>query len=404
MRISSAQLHEASVRAMTTQQASLVKVAQQVAEGRRVLTPADDPIASSREVALDASLRSSEQMQKNQADVKGQLEQAENYLGQGSTLLSAFKSSIVKAGSGVLSPSDRASVVADMTSLRDQMMSLANTQDESGNFVFAGFKRDSQPFSRTSEGVVYGGDSGIRQSQIGPNRFIDANFSGAYVFDTALTGKSGVVATAGDANMGGLLLTGSTINDKTTWGTEKALGPFNVAFGADGAYTVTDGDGEPYAAGTLTKGAATLDVAGVRLSFSGAPKAGDTLSVSSSTSQSIFDTMDQAIAALSMPESSQESARRGNALFALSANIDGGLDRMLEARTSLGSRLNEVEAALSADSARSDALTEEIARVTGADATSQVELATQLAQRKFSVEAAQLTYTKISQLSIFNYL
>jgi flagellar hook-associated protein 3 FlgL len=114
--------------------------------------------------------------------------------------------------------------------------------------------------------------------------------------------------------------------------------------------------------------------------------------------------MDQAIAALSMPESSQESARRGNALFALSANIDGGLDRMLEARTSLGSRLNEVEAALSSDSARSDALTEEMARVTGADAATQVELATELAQRKFSVEAAQLTYTKISQLSIFNYL
>lgn len=406
MRISSAQLHDASVRAMTTQQSALVKVSQQVAEQRRVLTPADDPIAASREVALDASLRSSEQMQKNQADVKGQLEQTENYLSQGTSLLSAFKSSVVKAGSGVLTPSDRASVVADMKSLREQMMSLANTQDESGNFVFAGYARDSQPFTRTADGVEYGGDSGVRQSQIGPNRFIDANFSGAYVFDSAATGKSGVVAGAGASNTGGLLLTGSSVQNKTTWGADKALGPFSVTFGAEGAYTVTNGQGDPYSTGTLAvgTGTATVDVAGVRLSFSGTPANGDTLSVAASGSQSIFDTMDQAIAALSLPESSQESARRGNLLFEVSANIDGGLDRMLEARTALGSRLNEVEAALSADSARSDSLTAEIAQVIGADATSQVELATELAQRTYSVQAAQLTYTKISQLSIFNYL
>ena len=389
---------------MTTQQASLSKVAEQVAAQRRVLSPADDPVASSREVGLDVSLRASQQMQKNQADLEGQLQQTQNYLDEATGVLSAFKSSIVKAGSGVLSESDRATVVADMTALREQMMSLANTQDESGNFVFAGYKRDSQPFTRTTDGVVYGGDSGVRQSQIGPNRFVDANFSGAYVFGTAVTGKSGVVASAGESNMGGLLLTGSTISDKTTWGNDKALGPFSVSFGTDGAYAVTDGDGQPYSAGTLAAGAASLDVAGVRLSFSGAPKAGDTLSVSMSGSQSIFDTMDQAIKTLSMPESSQESARRGNALFALSANVDGGMDRVLEAITSLGSRMVEVGAAKDADSARSVALSSELVRVVGADEATQAELASEFIQGKLSVERAQLTYTTIAKLSIFNYL
>lgn len=404
MRISSAQLHDASVRAMTSQQASLSKVAEQVAAQRRVLSPADDPVASSREVGLDVSLRASQQMQKNQADLEGQLQQTQNYLDQATDVLSAFKSSIVKAGSGVLSESDRATVVADMKALREQMLALANTQDESGNFVFAGYKQDSQPFTRTAAGVVYGGDSGVRQSQVGPNRFIDANFSGAYLFGSAITGKSGVVATAGESNTGGLLLTASTVFDRTAWGNDKALGPFSVSFGADGAYSVTDADGQPYADGTLAAGAASLDIAGVRLSFSGAPKAGDTLSVSAAGSQSIFDTMDQALAALSMPESSQESARRGNALFALSANIDGGMDRILEAITSLGSRMVEVNAAQDADSARSVALSSELVRVVGADEATQAELASNFIQGKLSVERAQLTYTTIAKLSIFNYL
>ncbi|WP_420226027.1 flagellar hook-associated protein FlgL [Pigmentiphaga litoralis] len=165
MRISSAQLHDASVRAMTSQQASLSKVAEQVAAQRRVLSPADDPVASSREVGLDVSLRASQQMQKNQADLEGQLQQTQNYLDQATDVLSAFKSSIVKAGSGVLSESDRATVVADMKALREQMLALANTQDESGNFVFAGYKQDSQPFTRTAAGVVYGGTAACAKAR-----------------------------------------------------------------------------------------------------------------------------------------------------------------------------------------------------------------------------------------------
>ena len=403
MRISSAQMYESSLRALTTQQAALLKANQQVVAQRSLLSPADDPVAASQEVSLTTSLRASEQMLKNQSALTGQLQQGETYLNQGTSLLQAVQSRLVQAGSGVLSEADRKSVLADLTSSRDQLLALANSQDSNGNYVFSGFKADTQPFTRTADGVQYSGDSGVRQVQIAPNRFVDANFSGAYLFSDIPTGKNGVTAGAGANNTGSALLTNSSVVDKQVWTAASAQGPFKVAFGAEGAYTVTDGAGAEYSTGTLGD-AGSVDVAGVRLSFSGAPAEGDTLTVDAPGTQSIFDTLDQAIAALSLPASPQESVLRANALFTLGANVGAAADRISEATSSLGSRQVEVDAATDFDTARKVALSSEITNVTGADIASQTEAISELGKRKTSVEAAQLAYTQISQLSIFKYL
>lgn len=403
MRISSAQMYESSLRALTTQQAALLKANQQVVAQRSLLSPADDPVAASLEVSLTTSLSASAQMLKNQSALSSQLQQGETYLNQGTSLLQSIRSRLVQAGSGVLNQADRKSILADLASSRDQLLSLANSQDANGNYVFAGYKTDTQPFTRTTGGVQYSGDRGVRQVQISPNRFIDANFSGAYLFGDIPTGKNGVTASAGATNAGSALLTNSSVVDRQAWAAASAQGPFNVSFGADGAYAVTDAAGAELSQGTLGD-ASSVDVAGVRLSFSGVPADGDTLRVAAPGSQSIFDTLDQAIAALNLPASSQESVLRANALFTLSANIGAAAERLSEATSSIGSRQVEVDAATDFDTARKVSLTSEIATVTGADIASQTEAISEMAKRKTSVEAAQLAYTQISQLSIFNYL
>lgn len=403
MRVSSAQMYDTSMRALTTQQSALLKANQQVVAQRSLLSPADDPVAAAQELALTTSLRASEQMMRNQSALTGQLVSTESYLDQGVKVLQAIQSRLVQAGSGILNEADRKSILADLSSSRDQLLALANTQDESGNYVFAGYKTDTQPFTRTAAGVQYAGDTGVRQVQISPNRFIDANFSGAYLFANVPTGKNGVDASAGTGNTGSALLTNSSIVDKTQWSAASASGPFQVTFGADGAYAVTDAEGAEYATGELGD-ASSIDVAGVRLAFSGRPADGDTLSVGAPTTDSIFDTLDSIIASLNLPPSSQESTQRANALFSLGANVAAAADRLGEARSTLGSRQVEVDAATDYDSARKVSLSNEIAMVTGADASSQTEAISELARRKTSVEAAQLTYTQISQLSIFNFL
>ncbi len=403
MRISTNQFYESSISAINAQQSALIKVSQQVSAQRKLLDPADDPVAASREVALDASMKASEQMLKNQADLKGQLEMTENYLNQGGNALQAFQSRLVQAGSGILSESDRQSIVADLLSLRDELLAVANSRDESGNFLFSGYKRDTQPFVRSASGVSYQGDGGVTQSQIGPNRVLDASFSGSYLFDDIPTGKGGLAVSASSGNMGSAVLHSGSISDRAAWAAAAEFGPYSVNFGADGDYSVLDGAGAEVTTGSLGEGG-LIEVAGVQIALTGTPAAGDSLSFATSGSQSVFDTLDAAIAALSQPNADQGSVRRANALFEASANVEAAASRLLEARSLVGSSLNEIKSATSNDLARNDMLATEISRVVGADVETVTELTGELAKRTYTVQAAQMTYTRIAQLSIFNYL
>lgn len=404
MRVSTNQFYDNSIRAINSQQSALLQVSQQLSAQRKLLSPSDDPVAAGREVALDATLKANEQMLKNQADAKGLLEGTENYLVEAGNTLQLALTRIVQAGGGGLNEENRQSILADLKGLRDQLMGVANTQDENGNYVFAGYKRDSQPFVRNASGVVYQGDAGVRQSQIGPNRVIDVSFSGNYLFGDIPTGRNGLDASAASGNTGSATLTSSTVTDRQAWSAAAAYGPYTVEFGADGAYTVSDRDGAEVGTGTLGEDGQTIDIAGVQIGFSGRPAEGDKLSFGPSRSQSVFDTLDQAIAALGQPTSETESVLRANALYEANLNLNSALNRLLEARSSIGSRMTEVEAATTAGETRGEQITGELSRVVGSDLETMTELTGELAKRTYTVQAAQQTYTQIARMSIFNYL
>jgi len=403
MRVSTNQFYDNSIRAINSQQGALLQVSQQLSAQRKLLSPADDPVASSREVALDATLKANEQMLRNQSDAKSTLEATENYLVEAGNTVQAALARVVQAGGGALNEENRQSILADLKSLRDQLMSVANTRDENGNYIFAGYKRDNQPFVRNASGVVYQGDAGVRQSQIGPNRVIDVSFTGNYLFGDIPTGQNGLVVSADGANTGSAALTSGVITDRQAWNAAAAFGPYAIEFGADGAYTVTDRDGAEVGTGTLGDGQ-VVEIAGVQVGFSGSPAEGDRLRFGPAESQSVFDTLDQAIAALSLPASETESTARANALYEVNLNLNSALNRLLEARSSVGSRLNEIESATTAGEARSDQVTGEISRVVGSDLETMTELTGELAKRTYTVQAAQQTYTQIARLSIFNFL
>ncbi|MDX3904104.1 MAG: flagellar hook-associated protein FlgL [Pigmentiphaga sp.] len=403
MRVSTNQFYDGSIRAINTQQSALLQVSQQLSAQRKLLSPADDPVAASREVALDATLKANEQMLKNQSEAKSVLEATENYLVEAGNTVQAALARIVQGGGGALNEEDRQSILADLRGLRDQLMGIADTRDENGNYLFAGYKRDHPPFVRNAGGVVYQGDSGVRQSQIGPQRVIDVSFSGNYLFGDIPTGADGLAVSADGANTGSATLTSGAITDRQAWTAAAPLGPYTIEFGVDGAYTVMDRDGAGVGAGDLA-GGQVVEIAGVQIGFAGRPADGDRLTFGPAASQSVFDTLDQAIAALSLPASATESTARANALYEVNVNLNGALNRLLEARSSVGSRLNEIESATSAGEVRSDQLTGEISQVVGADIDTMTELTGELAKRTYTVQAAQQTYAQIARLSIFNFL
>ncbi|MCU7372961.1 hypothetical protein PEC18_19440 [Paucibacter sp. O1-1] len=73
----------------------------------------------------------------------------------------------MRGANGSLSSNERQMIADEMKQSLEELLSIANSQDESGNYLFAGTKTNNQPFAFDASGeIVYSGDSGIRKSVV----------------------------------------------------------------------------------------------------------------------------------------------------------------------------------------------------------------------------------------------
>lgn len=182
MRVSTTLIHDAGVSAMQQQQSKLLAIQQQVATGRRIVSPSDDPIGSARAVEVSQAKSANQQFQANQAYARDLLGLVENKLDGVKDVLGAIRDQVVAAGNGTYSQSERDNVAADLRARFDALLGLANSQDGRGEYVFSGFKGDTQPFTGNLAGVTYQGDQGDRTLQVSASRVLPVSNNGDEVF------------------------------------------------------------------------------------------------------------------------------------------------------------------------------------------------------------------------------
>ena len=168
MRIATLQSFNLGLNAILDAQASVNKTQQQVSSGRRVLTPADDPIASTKILQLQQDLAQRDQYDRNMTAADNRLKLEESSLESITEALTRLQELTVNAGSGTLTITDRQAISAEIGQLEDQLASLFNTKDPNGEFIFGGFKGATQPFQQKENGrYEYQGDEGQRYLAIG---------------------------------------------------------------------------------------------------------------------------------------------------------------------------------------------------------------------------------------------
>ena len=106
-------------------------------------------------------------------------------------------STVIQASNqGALSDNDRASLAEQLQGLKDQLVSLGNTTDGNGRYIFGGYESDTPPFEvdATTGDVLYkGGDKSITQN-VGSDREMISYFAGSEVFVTTTNAKGEKVA------------------------------------------------------------------------------------------------------------------------------------------------------------------------------------------------------------------
>lgn len=183
MRISTNTFYDLGIGGIQQQSTALLKTQQQVSTGRRMVTPADDPVAAARALDVSQSLAIGQQFDANLDSVAGSLGMEEAILTSVTTLIQDAHATAVSAGNAALNNSDRAALATELRGRYQELLGLANSTDGNGQYLFAGYHSTMVPFVETAPGTVeYRGDQGQRLMQIGPSRQVAVGNSGAEAF------------------------------------------------------------------------------------------------------------------------------------------------------------------------------------------------------------------------------
>ena len=416
MRISTVTMYEQSINSLNRQQGDFLKVGQQIATGRRVVNPSDDPQAASRAVAVSQAKAVTQQYADSRISARNTLAQTESVLNSVGDAITSAKTLLVQAASDTLSDADRQSVASELRGVYETLIGQANATDGNGRYLFGGYQDDSPPFARTGgegvSGVNYVGDGNAREQRIDASRLMAVAENGKTIFQSVPSG-AGYVARAelgdGARNEGSLTFTsGPSRVDPSAQGFGESL---TLRFEADGdgfrlkvadpADPANDLYDEAYVPG------GTVAVAGVSITLQGVPADGDQVQVrpanAPEANQDLFKSLKDAIDVLEMD---QQGTAENRALFRNTINtvmreLDNNLDNVLTVRASVGARLNELDVVDSVAGNRMlnyEQTLSDLIDLDYAQAISEYSL------RQVGLQAAQKAFVDIKSMSLFDYL
>ncbi|MCK9512052.1 MAG: flagellar hook-associated protein FlgL [Pigmentiphaga sp.] len=416
MRLSTVVSHQLGVNAMTRQEGKVVETMQQLASGKRVLSPADDPLAASQAVNVAQTQSLNQRYGVNRDIARQSLSLQEQSLSTIATTLTEVSTRLVEAG-GVYSDADRVSVANVLSEMRNTLLGFANTTDGNGQYLYSGDKGNIEPFAANAAGgVAYHGDAGSRDIQVAQTRQMSSAASGADVFLRAAPGSLVHFAEAGLDNQGTVTFGSVELRDPRG---SAAGGVFQIRLennpdhdpadpaSAEWRVRVTDSttgdsvptlDGSPYRAdGT------TIDLGGVNITLSGEPVDGDSFVVASAAAveMDMFTAIDNVVQALQRPTDNDPvaAAALSNALATAARKVTAHFDNVLTVRSAAGARLNELDALDHEGDSRNLNYRQQLSSLEDLDYRA---ASSDMAVRVMALQAAELAYMKTQGLGLFS--
>lgn len=414
MRISTLQAFNNGVTGLQRNYANATRTQEQISTGNRILTPADDPVASVRLLQLEQQQNVLSQYKSNLTAADNSLTQEEVTLNSVNTVLHRVRELALRAGNGSLEAEDRKSIAAELREREDELLSLMNTRNARGEYLFSGFQGKTQPFVRGPDGSYsYEGDEGQRKLQIASSLNIAISDSGKAVFENVTNAGRYQVAIGSTLNISAPL-----VQDEVAIAGNEPFPPAGIGihFISDTKYIVYDLDDIPDFSDPdaipptqiLDRGvvdgdedtADELVFRGVVIKFDGSQAEGQSAQItlnSDAKKQGILDTIANLRMTLEDPSSSNTDIR--DAVAVSITNIDHGMISVDAARGNIGARLNVIESTLTDNedvALVNKSVQAELRELDYAEALSRLSFQTII------LEAAQQSYVKISGLNLFN--
>ena len=407
MRISTNQIYDQNMRSIMQNQGDLAKTQEQLASGKRIITPSDDPVGAAKVLRLTEEIDELTQFQRNNDLVTGSLEQQEAVLTNITNSVNRARTLVIQAGSGALDSPDRKAIGAELEQIKLEIFDLMNSQDADGNYLYAGYQSANQAFeynpASAGNAITFVGDAGVSFVQLSNSSKIQSTSNGYEVFENVLSrfnfsvdpASTAVVNEASVKQQG----TFDTFFDKNYDPVNAGNNDYRINFLASGqAELVNQGTGVVVDSVSYTSGQPFI-IKGMEFDATAVPGDSIDLSLNAPEKKSMAQTLHEIQIALS--DSSIDGFELQEAISDALVGLDNGLEKMSLEHASIGSRLNIAESVYESN------LDMEIAAKSSRSAIQDVDYAeasSEFAKQETALEAALASFPKVSNLSLFNYI
>lgn len=408
-RVASAVTQQSGLSALMRRQQELSKTQEHLVSGKRLLRASDDPAAAAKAERALASQTRSEGLLRSMEASRSAMSLVESTIGGAVDLLQSARDTVVQAGNGALNDGDRTLLADRLRQIRGQLLTLANADDGSGQFIFGGPGRDRAPFVDSGAGVDYLGSAGQTEGSLSES--LPLAVDGDALWLKARTGN-GVFETRRSVGAGSTAwIDAGQVSDPAALALRDGQ-RYELTFASPTRYSVSlvasDGSRSafPDAASSthdFVSGAAIDVLPGMRVRVSGSAVAGDQFTVTpSSAGLSVFDAIDRVVDVLGAPAS--DPADAGDLAEAVHHGL-GDLDQVLgnfhAVRARAGETLNRLDGV---DARTQDRILQDKGQRSEAEDLDMAQGISEFTTRQSAYQAALQSYSMARKLSLFDYI
>src|SRR6202034_1905474 len=188
-----------------------------ISTGLAFTTASHNPVGAGLVAGYNQVLAQSQQYTSNGNSAAGSLNTEDSALTQVQNQLQSLRDLALEANNATESPSDLSAIATQVQQIQQSLLSVANTQDGAGNYIFAGYSTQTQPFTQSATGAAYSGDQGQRQVQIGAGQTVVVGDNGDLVFNQVKTGNGTFNVTPTSTNTGTGILGATAVTDPAAY-------------------------------------------------------------------------------------------------------------------------------------------------------------------------------------------
>lgn len=403
VRLSTSMMFQTSLKSMLETQNNVNRAQIEISTGKKILSAADDPAASAAISRLNETKERTEQYLENADSAFSQLGFQETMYGDMTGLLQRVRDLTIQGSNDTTTQADRRIIAEEIDELRGGLVSMANSKDINGNYLFAGNRVDTIPFSESGNVVSYQGDEGIRELKIGTARSVAINDNGKDVFMKVGDGNGTFSTTAATANTGtGVIGVGSDVTGfvKDTYSIQFTAADSTIPTLA--SYEVYDSAAALVAGPVDFESGDSLSFAGINVKIEGDPLTGDSFTIEPSKNSDIFSTLQSIIDTFrDTGDTPEGNTQRHNTINNAFSNLDNTLDNISVLHARAGTRLNTTE---QQQEVNSNLIYQGEVNISRLEDVDMVEAIMEFEEQLRALQATQQSFSSMQQTTLFDFM